>query len=1166
MRLGRLDLDRYGRFTGESLDFGTAPGDAPDFHVVHGPNEAGKSTLLSAFLDLLFGIEPRSRYDFLHPKPTMRIGAGVEIDGTRHEIARIKRQKNTLLGPDGAPVDPSLLARDLGGIDRAAYRAMFSLDDDTLEEGGESILASRGELGELLFSASAGIGRLSARLATLRAEAEAFHTPNARKSELSRLKGVLSDLRERRRAIDLTAPDHVRLTAERDAAVSACEETAAARAAAQAHVDTLSARRSALPRLARLADLRAELSKVPDLPEPPADWAARLPDLREAEAALTAEQTGLRASLARHDGALENLPDDAAALQAAARIDRLRTGEAGRPSPEARHVTAAEDLPARRRDLDAAETAVAGILARLDAPARPLAAELLLPEAQTAALRDLLAERATLEADRNAARTEAEEAAAELSAGELDAAPALATTALPEAVLSELRAAREAVRRSDHVTRSAISSDRLAALDTRLEEERAALTPWQGSPETLAALPVPGPEQRAAWRAALAAAERRRDTARDALVRARRSHEEALHRHSASETAAGAISDVAAAARRDARDVAWTVHRARLDAESADAFAEALAADDRIGADRLNRATDLAALRERAAALDLAASDLKAAQAEVAAAEQDGQTLRNALDVAAEAVGLPAGTGLPALEDWLTARETVLATRADHAAEARNRDAAHRDAAALHARLSEALGAAGETPPKGAALETLETLADTLIERLDREGRARTEAARDLDRLRRIAETRARRHAQAERCLAEWAAMWSAALAPTWLSASAGNQTPAALAQTLDDLDALARAVERRDGLADRIAKMERDRDAYAAAVAELARTLDEPGAADPLHTADRLRRRLETARTDAARRADTMRARKDTLASLTEIDTRLVEHAARRDAMTGFFSVGSLGEVAAALDTVARRTALAQRIAEEEAALLTGLNVADVATAEADLAGLEADALDTALRDAIARRDQLDMDLGERIARRTRAEDALARLGGDAEAAELDVRIRTVALEIEAGARSHLSARLGVAAAETALGLYRDRNRSAMLDDASRAFAMITGGTYSGLAAHPADGRETLLAERADGASRAAADLSKGTRFQLYLALRLAGYRAFAATRPPVPFVADDIMETFDERRAEAAIRLLVEMARTGQVILLTHHRHLRDIAATIHPTTRMHALDPVP
>ncbi|WP_313291588.1 ATP-binding protein, partial [Rhizobium rhizoryzae] len=85
---------------------------------------------------------------------------------------------------------------------------------------------------------------------------------------------------------------------------------------------------------------------------------------------------------------------------------------------------------------------------------------------------------------------------------------------------------------------------------------------------------------------------------------------------------------------------------------------------------------------------------------------------------------------------------------------------------------------------------------------------------------------------------------------------------------------------------------------------------------------------------------------------------------------------------------------------------------------------------------------------------------------------------------------------------------------------------------------------------------------MSTGTRYQLYLALRLAGYEEFAAVRPSIPFVADDIMETFDEPRSEEVFRLFGQMATMGQVIYLTHHRHLCDIARSVVPDVQIHEL----
>ena len=89
MRLNRFDLTRYGLFTDFSIRFGDRSETMPDFHIIYGANETGKSTLRSAFLDLLFGIERQSVYDFKHPYPSMRIGGLLEINGAAHDLIRI---------------------------------------------------------------------------------------------------------------------------------------------------------------------------------------------------------------------------------------------------------------------------------------------------------------------------------------------------------------------------------------------------------------------------------------------------------------------------------------------------------------------------------------------------------------------------------------------------------------------------------------------------------------------------------------------------------------------------------------------------------------------------------------------------------------------------------------------------------------------------------------------------------------------------------------------------------------------------------------------------------------------------------------------------------------------------------------------------------------------
>ncbi len=136
-------------------------------------------------------------------------------------------------------------------------------------------------------------------------------------------------------------------------------------------------------------------------------------------------------------------------------------------------------------------------------------------------------------------------------------------------------------------------------------------------------------------------------------------------------------------------------------------------------------------------------------------------------------------------------------------------------------------------------------------------------------------------------------------------------------------------------------------------------------------------------------------------------------------------------------------------------------------------------------------------------------------------------------------------------------------KHRSKMMARASDAFRTISRGAYISLVAQPGNDGDVLVAIAGDGSSKVAPELSKGARFQLYLALRIAGYHEFVATRRPVPFIADDIMETFDDDRSAEAIGLFAEIAQLGQVIYMTHHRHLCDLAQKVCPSVKIHKLD---
>jgi uncharacterized protein YhaN len=407
MRLRRLDLARYGKFTDQTIDFGERVDGEPDLQIIYGPNEAGKSTAFAGFLDLLFGIELQSRYGFLHPYATMRVGGCLELSVGVRELVWIKRPLPTLRDSGNEPVAEGLILGDLG---RNAYRTMFSLDDDTLEAGGKSILASNGELGRPLFSASAGLSDLSRTLLDLRLETDGFTKPNARSSELQQLEAALVTLKQERDAIDTLASEYNRLAAAKDGAVSQYEAALAERAQAQAGMMRAQRLLAALPRMAALRQLRERLEPFASLPEAPPEWLGELPGLQHGENRHRFETELAEAEAKRLSDELEAVVVDERALRLVGRLDRLT-------ELRARHVTAELDLPSRRRERARADGEVSSILMRLGREDEQESARLLQSvEAWHMAIQrdDALMDQRCEEVDR--LETELERRAAELDA------------------------------------------------------------------------------------------------------------------------------------------------------------------------------------------------------------------------------------------------------------------------------------------------------------------------------------------------------------------------------------------------------------------------------------------------------------------------------------------------------------------------------------------------------------------------------------------------------------------------------------------------------------------------------------------------------------------------------------------------------------------------------
>ncbi len=1158
MRIARLDLTRYGKFSDHALDFGAAPSGGSDFHIVYGLNESGKSTAAAAILDLLFGIDKQSAYGAAkgranvpnwHAYATMKIGARLELGGQTYEVARIKRDKNSLVDARDRPVDESLLKTELAGVDREAFHLMFSLDDDSLEKGGEAILASRGDLGELLFSASAGLAEISGRLDALRRKADEFYRPRASTTELARLKHALDDLKCARDEADTLASAYAELTRQRDEAKERYDGAVKALGGRRVREEEIQRLLSALPHLAALNEAERHVLPLEALPTPPDGWREEIARLEAEAIRLTAQREGAESAIKTLEDDLERIGVDQAALKAADRVDNWRELRS--------RFDSAADIPVRRGELAAKRDTVENILRRLGREGEADPRKLPLPVRIVGALGELIDARSGVLSKLEAAG-EAVETARSAHAQALRELP-LSADERGGAALASLKTRLIEARRDDSAVRLCAARDEIDKRTRKLKEAFAALQPWCGNVEELASLAVPGEAETAELRRRMSRTTAVRQQVLD-LVLAKSGEAERLKAEAAAAAhAPDLLGDEAASGIRSSREAAWSAHRAALDQTSADLFEAAMRRDDAAGAARLAGARELAALRERAIKIAGVEAELARAQADLEAAEKSIATLDRDIAALSPAPPPPARDPLAFIDAWRMKRDEAL-TLAEALRQAD--DAARRakdDGARARERLGAALLAAGVAYEERRPLEALIEAAETAI----------GDEAK-LVALRQKAEERGAEAARAEAKLktaqdgdANWRRMWRETCAGTWLSEAGCEPALGAVKQSLKALDELRATLKECADLDDRIAKMARDKRLFADEVVAAAAALDLDGAPDDVGLcANAVEERVARARENARRAAEKDEALKDARERLAATAGTLEVNARQASAMTRFFAVEALADVAARLEDCRRRDTLKAEVARARAAVIAANVAGSLEEARAVLERVDAAALAAEVAELRIRAPHDVQAHAEAHSFLREADRRLEAVGGDDAVARLEEKRRTILEEVKDGARRYLTLRAGVAAADEALRLYRDRHRGAMMERASQAFRLISRGAYRGLATTPNGVGETLIALGADGGSKEAEQLSKGARFQLYLALRVAGYHELAKTRTPAPFIADDIMETFDHFRAEEALRLFAEMGRVGQVIYFTHHRHLAEIAQAVCPEAKVHEL----
>ena len=1160
MRIRQLDLLRYGHFTDAII---ALPDSKPDFHMLLGENEAGKSTAMGGVEDLFFGIPSNSSRNFLHEYNAMRVGALLERGSDTIKVRRRKGNKDTLLGDDDLPMPSGegALAPFLAGADRRFYARMFSLDHERLRQGGKEILQAQDDVGQMLFSASAGIIGLRETLKSMEAEAEALWASR----RAAHRKYFQAE--DRLKAAEASMRENVVTTNKWQSLKSAFDTASDAYCTIESEIELKSAELRKLSRIRRVCrdvrkreETQGAIQALGEVTPFEADAFKALEMAAKDEAAATtrisalSEQIGAlkaeRAALTFDDALLARAEDIA---QLRDRRIQIRAGKA--------------DLPKRRAELAAAVASLNRLAAELEWSGNIDQLIARIPaKAKVAVLRGLLNRHGVQSGaveNAKSAVAEAEEKLGEIVA-DLERLGAL-TDVAKLAML--IKAAREL---GDFAGQIANSRREEQEVRTAIGRALKALHPAVSDYGALESMPVPPLASVDDHREARRSLEQRQRICRERIRNAeqeRGRHRKAYERLSADEHVVGA--DELERLRRR-RNTGWSIIRRR--------HLEGVAiSEDEIAA--FSPSGELAGEFEAAIRIVDEAADRRCENADAAAqlavngrqiSEQDDllgslsleekalAEERAVLDAAWD--GLWSGTPVAPQDpdvmiEWLRIRSEIVDLVAQLGTAERHAGAwQQREAEAKRILLAE-LDVLG-VPTASLVMQPLHLVIEAAAA-VERTHENAAQTRRDLDAARQKATSAVARKRkaleEAEAKWKEWSTSWETALKVLQFPAMATLETVEAQINAIDDMRETAARIN--DLRHERIEKIERDIGAFEADVAALAQSI-----APHLEGTDSEEAVLEIDRlvAEAVRLRD-LKAAKDSdignvqekIAEWRESSSEAREIIAQLQRAAG---VASMDDLRIAIQRSDEMRMLKVELDRLTAALTQdgdGLSVADLS---AECAGSDLDAIAAKEHTITEELQELRNRLMEARENRNAARQAYVAVGGDDKAAR-DAADRQAALaEMTEIAEQYVRLRSAIVLLQWAIDRYRREKQAPLLKRASELFAILTCRSFETLQLEfDEPDNVQLTGIRQDGRRVPVAGMSTGTADQLYLALRVAAVEDYLDHTEPMPFIADDLFINFDDKRAAAGFRVLGELAKKTQVLFFTHHEHLLKVARKV-------------
>ncbi len=1155
MRILELYLKAYGPFTDVRIFFEES---LSGLYIIHGGNEAGKSSALRALTDFLYGIPERTRDGFLHGNDELRIGGRICLrDGQERSFIRRKGRKNTLLTADGHPVEDDELTPYLAGVSRDMFTTMFGIDHDELVRGGNDILANKGKVGEALLTAAIGTEKFRALLEELESASHELFRPQASKPRINASISEFKVLREKARKESLPAREwdqHWRRRHELELELRQMD----------AKIKELQIEQHRLARIQRVSkglaerhDLCAKLSAMGTVHVLATDFPMR-------RASCLKDWENARDEVERTKKKLEQL--------------RVSFGELKTPSPllnEAvtiddlqqdlgSHLKALKDRPdldgrlrqmkneARRLmetiGIDTGLDSIGGVMTRVE---RNRALVLELARLYEAVLTT------GKKAEKAWERKIREQEGMQKEYQELP--EILDPSSLQEAV-------SKARRVGDLDTELTKARKAAKAMEKKAQSLLANLGLWSGDMANALLLPVPAKESLDRFEEEFQSLiENRKEIDRNNREITAESLE--VQEKLDSFTRSGMVpTEADLDESRNRRQSGWTLIRRVLvdginDEEANRAFSPELPLPNAYEESVAN-ADDVADRLRREAQRVHVLADLQAAESSLAERRKDMETeLTIQMEKVTRVVNEWQALWVPCNIKPLSPKEM----RAWLVSLRELRDAI--------GQMNSALDDLNELETKyESSVQSLKDamrafrsdvdqkkwLFQDLLEEADRYRESIVENIRKHQELKKQIEKHAQQIQDAlkekETAAAElldWQEKWHTAMTGLGL---APDTLPAQAMSVLEQYTNLFGQVKSITDMERRIWAINEEVTRFEEKVREFAHSKVPEYAAYPTQEIVlRLKEELDNARILQEERQNHVRRIKEMEDDLgtAEVTYKLMERKVLDLLKEALCHDPSEFEGAEnrSLEYLRHKN----RLETVEQFLLEngdGLSIQDL---EAEAASIPTDEIPTALAkvnenvdERISYRQELNTKIGEENAE-------LRRMDGSSVAADAEEQAQAILASLCTDVEKYHRARAAFFLLKNAMDRYREKNQAPLLIRAGEIFSRLTAGAFPKLTTDIGQEDEPVLtAMRNDGARLGVEGMSSGTRDQLYLSLRLATAETYLHGEP-MPFIVDDVLVNFDEVRAAATLHVLQEMAERTQVILFTHHRHIADMATEI-------------